>query len=81
MPKYLVQKFTHESGGDATMYGDQGAHDHDKYQQFTPDSKDWLLTNFHWEKKATIPGPFLSSQAKPTFGHELRWDGKKWVGV
>ena len=82
MPQYIVQKFKHKSSvGDATMYGDQGAHDHDKWQKFTPDAKDWLLTNFHWQKDQILAEKFKSSQPKPNGGHELTWNGKSWVGV
>lgn len=81
MPKYYVQKFTYDGPGESVCYGAEDAHNHSVASQFTVDVKQYLVSK---GCKNIVPGPFLSSQPKPSgSGKEFRWDAKKkkWVKI
>lgn len=42
MPLFYVQKFSYDGPGDSICYGEMGAHDHGKSNQFTTDIKEYL---------------------------------------
>lgn len=84
MPTYYVQDFKYTNPanrktGDATMYGEESAHDHARAVQFTVDATAWLVNKFHWPSGSIEAGKFMSKQPAPAEGHKLTWNGKNWV--
>lgn len=76
MPLFYVQKFSYDGPGDSICYGEMGAHDHGKSNQFTTDIKEYLTKQ---GSTNITEGKFKSNQSKPNNGKPFTWNGKKWV--
>ncbi len=77
---YYVQDFSNTANGaQITAYGEQGAHDHDKSNQFTVDIQSCLVTTGNWKVADIRQGKFQSGQSKSAMGKLFVWKNNKWV--
>jgi hypothetical protein len=77
MALYYVQNFAYDGPGSSRMYGEMGAHDHNKANKFSVDCLAYLQSK---GCKNIAPGHFMSNQGQPADGKEMTWDdlAGKW---